>query len=547
MYGKLIVYGLLCCFVHNLLCMNCHITFEEYFIIISFTDEFHKNLGQKCRCPIPCEFSVVDPSFSYATISNHVVRKLLTSKDSLSLKSKLLQASETTSKMDRTKLEDFKILVKAVKGTFEKLKTLVNRTSMQVANQSKEIIYIQNEVRSAYWEKERLYRFQQYAIERNFLRGREAMEERTLRNVVVGFAEFAMLNARRIRRLAAMPATDVSGRQDLYETTIDALKVRQELAGLAKGNITELYNAFSNGTRIFNYKFEDISLKHNDYITPKPLLNYSMHHNFYMNEFAPKIFRGLDLMHNVLDMFMNEATEAFLNLTVNETSLNYTFEQYLLSCRLFMFSKSVVYSQGLERPVTVIKERYDKFEKLWEELESFAEKIKQNLDSLNLSLNKLKIIVSTDLNILVEKALHYVISRNESLLQLADEFQSNNTQGIVSFIKDFFQEIETRGQAVFDAWTIMMGPIVAFWTPIIDDEDMKEYYEFTNNSRFLQNLTDVINQSISQYRAARDDLDVRGSIENEDSEFMIAFDELSTHLDAFRDSIKIDSTFVRYV
>ena len=475
------------------------------------------------------------------------MRKLLTSKDSLSLKSKLLQASETTSRMDKTKLEDFKILVLAVEKAFNKLKSLVNGISMQIANQSQEIIYTHNETRSAYWEKERLYRFQQYAVEKNFLRGREAMEERTLRNVVVGFAEFAMLNARRIRRLVATPKTDVEGRTDLYETIIDALKVRQELAGLAKGNITVLYGAFVNGTRIFNYKFEDISRKHNDHIVPKPLLNYSMHYNHYVRKYGPKLFRDLDLMHNVLDMFMNETTEAFLNSSINETRLNYVFERYLFSCRTFMFSKSVVYSQGLALPVTVIKERYDNFEKLWEELESFSERIKQNLESLSMNLNKLDLIVSTDLNKLVEKSLKYVISRNESLLQLADEFLSDNTQGILSFIKGFFREIETRGQAVFDAWTMMMKPIIEFWTAILDDEDMKDYYEFTNNTRFLQNLTDVISQCISQYTAARDGLDVRSVIGNEDAEFILAFDEMTAHLDAFRDSIKIDSSFVRFV
>ena len=500
-----------------------------------------------CSCPVPCEFSIFEPSFSYATLSNHIVTKLLTSKDRLDIMAKLLQASETTTRMDKTKLENFKALVSALIEVFDKIKSLAGTIAMRIAHQLQAIEQAYNETESAYIEKERLYRFQQYAVENNFLRGSEEMEAINFANIVVSYTEFAMLNTRRIRRLAAMTGTDVRGRMDLYETIMDALKVRQDVTGLSKGNLTVLYNAFVNGTRIFNYKFQNISLTHNDYITPKPLLSYSMRHNSNVREFWPKMFDGLDLMHNSLNMFINEATEAFLNLTVNETRLTYAFEQYILSCRQFIFSKIIVYRQGLALPASVLKEKYDNFEKLWTEIKAFVNKIRDNLIFLNLNLNKLEKRVSPAFTKLIDKAIQYAATRNESLLTFTDEFLSDRAQMILSFIIDLFEDVDQKGFVIFNAWTSMMRPVEDFWTAILEDEDMSEYYEFTNNTRFLQNLTDVLNRRISQYSSARSNSDVTIGIQAEDLEFVQAFCGLTDYLRSFENSIKIDSVFVGYV
>ena len=501
--------------------------------------------ASSCMCPVPCEFSLFEPSFSYATISNHVVRTLLTSNDSLSLKSRLLHASETTARMEKAKKEEFKVLVEAVNDKFHILKELLRRMSKHLSNQTQEIRNVHNETRSAYFEKERLYRFQIYAIERNFLRGREAMEERVLSNVALGFAEFAMLNARRIRRLAVLPEAESESREELYELIIDSLKVRQEIGDLAEDNISVLYDAFVNGTKIFNYKFEDISRSHNPYIVPKPLLNDSMHHNWYVRKYGPKMFDDLDLLHNVLDRFMNEATIAFLNSTVNDTSLNYTFERYQFSCRTFMYSKSVIYSQGIDRPVPILKERLVEFDKHWDDFDSQYTEMEQNLESLVASIKAIETHYVENLNIFIENLLEYVNSKNNSMMLLAQAILSDNVQRTLSTIKDLFLEVENRGQAIHDSWTLLMDDIKSLWTMIIKDEDMKEYYEFTNNTRFLQNLTEVVNKYMCQCKNVRDNLDVREAVQNEDEEFFRATDELTSHLSDFKNSIKIDSSFLR--
>ena len=442
-------------------------------------------------------------------------------------------------------MEHFKAIVTRVHAAYIGLKTVLERISQHLVNQTLKSEQIYVEIRSVYVEKERLYRYQQYAFEKNFLRGRDAMEERTLTNVVLGFTEFAVLNAKRIRRLAAIPQTEVVSKRDLYKLIIDALKTRQELTYMAKRNITVLYKAFLRGKRIFNYKFEDIPRPHNDFIVPKVLLNYSMDHNQYIRKYAPKVSRDLSRVHNVLGMFLDEARTAFLNSTVNASRLNYTFERFLFSCRTFLYSKSIFYSQGIDLPLTVLINRYDTFQKTWEEINALSEEIRQNLRSLVDGLAETTVLINSVIKNLTEKILKYVNLKNESLMTLADLYLSNATQLAVSTMKDFFREIETRGHGIYDSLTMTMGPLKKLWAAVLQDDDMKEYYNFTNNTRFLQNFTEVYRRYTDEQAQVRDNLDVREAVLNEDLEFFAAVDDLIKYLRTFQNSIKIDSTFIR--
>ena len=444
-------------------------------------------------------------------------------------------------------MEEFKVLVDALNDRFTSLKLVLKRVSNYLMNQTLELSNVLNETTSAFNEKERLYRFQAYTVEKNFLRGREAMEERTLANLALGFAEFAMVNARRIRRLVTIPENETASRRDLYELIIDAFKVRQELAALARENISVLYTAFVNGTQIFNYSFEGTSRSHNAYIVPKPLLNESMYHNSYVRRHGPKLLRDFDLMETVLDMFMEEATIAYFNSTINETRLNYTFERYLYACRTYMFSKSVIYSQGIDRPVAIINDRRNQFVKHWDDFSARFGEMEQNLKALTLGLEKIESVYISKLSALVDKLVVYVNRKNESLMALADAILSEDTQEVLSSIKDFFLEIENRGQSIYDSWTLLIDPIQSLWTMILEDEDLKEYYEFTNNTRFLQNATEVIDGYICACTTVREDLDVRDAVQNKDEEFFTATAEITTHLADFKSSIKIDHSFLRFV
>ena len=500
-----------------------------------------------CNCPVPCELSLFEPSLSYATISNHVVRKMLSSAESRSLKAKLHTALETASKKNKYMFEEFKALIEDVHTTFSSLNASLRRVSEYLKMQATAVQSVFNDTMSAYAEKERLYRYQIYVIERNFLRGREAIEERYVRNVAIAFVEFALIHVKRIKRLAMIPKTETNEKKALYDLIVDSLKIRQEMGDLAKRNLTRLRNAFIKGKRIFNYKFEDIGRSHNHAIVPKQLMNYSMHHNSYMVKYGPKTPKDLNRVHKALDMLLDAAKVAYINSTVNETSLNYTFERYLFSCRTFMYSKSVFYSQGIDYPVPVLKERRTTFQKNMDDIISLTSRMEHNIESLNTGLHKAEHILNGELQPLVENLLEYINSENGSKLSLTEMILSSSFQDSMGYLEDFFNELNTRGQDIFDLWTMIQDPLEEFWTAILADEDMLNYYEFTNNFRFLQNLTEVLQRNNMQSNKMRDEFDARVAIANDDTKLVHAIDGITKHVKEFKKTIKVDSLFVRWV
>ena len=527
------------------LCPFRSCSFLIIYLTFLFSDTFHEHHSQVCDCPVPCELSIYDSSLSYATISNFVVRKMLTSAESQSLKGNLLTALETASKKNKYAFEEFKSLIEDVVSTFEKLNASLERVAEYLNQQATAVQGVFNDTLSAYAEKERLYRYQIYVIERNFLRGREAMEERYVRNIVLAFVEFALINVKRIRRLALIPQAKMNERKSLYNHIGDSLIIRQEIGDLAKKNLTRLRHAFIKGKKIFNYKFENISRSHNNAIVPRPLMNYSMYHNSYMVKFGPKTSRDLNRIHKALDLFLDAAKDAYINSTVNETSLNNTFEQYLFSCRTFMYSKSVFYSQGIDYPVPVLEQRRIQFDKIWDDINTIISRMKQNIEPLYTGLDEAEHILKGDIKSLVENLVDYIQSDTGSKLSLTEMMMSPSFQSNISYFGAFFNELNTRGQDIFDLWTMIKEPLGEFWTAILADEDMVEYYKFTNNSRFLQNFTEVLHGNNMQSDKIRDDFDVREAIANADSQFVYAVDGITKHVQEFNKTIKVDSTFVR--
>lgn len=479
-------------------------------------------------------------------MSNHLFSKLLTSSQATALVARLEDASEITSKMDNDTFKDFQLIANNFYDKYKQITDVIVSISHYLTVQKNVTDEIFSKMSDAYSTKERIYRYQDYSIEKNFLRGREAMEERTLSNVANAFAEFAMVNTRRILRLATDNETGDALRFELYKLVIDDLIVRQEIVEKARANITLLIKSFITGTPIFNYKFEDIPRAHNTYIVPKPLMNYSMHHNHYMKKFVPKLNSSdFKLLYSVLDMFMEQATIAYENRTVNETELNYVFERFQFACRTYMYSKSVVYTQGIELPTRVIQERLSDFRNEWSLFDDEIVDMQQNMKALTDSLENITINIIPEINKLIVRIKNYTENSNGRLMVLADAFLSNETKLLTNIIKDFFQEIQTRGQQIKDIVNILLNPVKTMWTMIINDDDSFDYYDYTNNTLFQRNLSFVLkewNLKIADLKA----LDVRQLVLNKDEDFFNANSDISLHLQQFKESILVDGQFLKY-
>ena len=502
-------------------------------------------LREKCGCPVPCHFAIYDPSISYASISNHLVKKLLTSNDTNDLKNRLEIASEVTARMDRDTFAKFQVLAQNLFTKYKVVKHIVSDVLSCLCSQKNNTVSVAEEMKESYLTKERIYRYQQYAIQKNFLRGREAMEERTLTNVANAYGEFALLNYRRIQRLAYDNSSSDEGREELYKLTLDVLKTRQDICEMARANISLLLDAFINGTPIFNYKFEDLPRAHNPYIVPKALMNHSMHYNHYMEKYVPKLrTNDFDILNRTLQMYQDEASMAYENRTVNETTLHYVYERFQYACRTYMFSKSVVYSLGIELPLQVITARLADFDKEWGDFDKEVHEIKQNLNSLEELINTINNESFPIIDSVVDTLNNYTEHGTGSLMEIAKFLYSNETQFVMSKVRSFFREVRSRGQSIDDLANLVSKPVFAMWTMIIDDEDSFEYYNYTGNDLFMRNLTDVKDEWSTKMETISAG-DLRKFLLNRDEDFLSAFDEISTHLDEFKSSLAVDKDFLR--
>jgi len=456
----------------------------------------------------------------------------------------MLLAHETSAKLDKEKVKSFLMHIQAFGANLKAIKAALEKISTSLQDQRNETETIYQEMSDVYATKKRMYRYQVYVIKKNFLRPREAMEERVIRNVVVAFTEYARLIKRRILRLANTNASD-QFRKELFENIVDHLTVRQEVTELAKENITQLLNAYINGEQIFDYMFEDVPLSHNPHIVPKLLMNESIHYNSYMQKYIPKIRNtDFEMFALVFEMLLNITTEAYENHTVDEANLNYVFEQYQSACRNFLYSKSVVYDYGIERPTRVLERRREEFTNEWTMFSGQSKQLSQIINSLTFQIHNVRTHSLPNLTLILSSLNDYSHVDSVTLLDLADLCNHYNAQTIVNEIQNIVQEIHTRGQSISDLISLIELPIINIWKAIIEDEDSLDYYVFTNNTAFLRNFSGVEKEWKRKIEYVKS-LDIRIHTNAVFDEFLSSYKELALHLETFQKYIVLDGNFLK--
>jgi len=94
--------------------------------------------------------------------------------------------------MDGHKFGRFKALVTAMQDRLEAIREAVlGRFLDQLDQQQQALAEIHQEAQEAFDLKMHLYLWQEYHVRKNFMRARDAMEERTFNYLALGFQEFS--------------------------------------------------------------------------------------------------------------------------------------------------------------------------------------------------------------------------------------------------------------------------------------------------------------------------------------------------------------------
>ncbi|KAL5014523.1 hypothetical protein ScPMuIL_008793 [Solemya velum] len=522
-------------------------TLTEYYTCFLPTLDLLRHSGQKvCECPTPCQFALFDPMISYASTSEFAVDRFLTETSTEELAERFFRAREVTHRVEKIKHDEFKRQVQAVDEKLNLMQTILMlylRKSLE--EQIEELSSVRVDMGEKWVRKEYLYRYQEYVLQKNFLRGRDAIEERTFAYVAFAFQEFSYRTKTKIRELVDLDLQSKDSRTVLYTLLVDSLNDRMETAKRALSNYTTLFQAYQKGTPIFRYKFRDEPRKNNNAIVPKPLLAESLVHNYYAKRYSFRVGSDIQRITDSLDEYLAIANATYHQSQLNNSRMEAVNKEFLDSCKAFFHSRSQFYFETVDRPLRILQERIAGFETAWKEYEMTANDIENNLQQLNESLFRIETDILDNLTEGINLGLEYSKNSSISKASVAEILTSDKLHVGINKMKAFFSEVRSRGQNIFDGWASLIGRSQVIWGTILIDEDLKEYYIYKNIQDFLQNYSLVaseVNNNLSEYRESGD---IRFLVGVSDRVFLKTLYELMDSMSDFIDGSKMDRSFFR--
>lgn len=394
--------------------------------------------------------------------------------------------------------------------------------------------------------KDFLYKYQIYIMQKNFMRARDAMEERHIHIVSLAYTEYILLIEKSIRKLADTQFPNDTSRLVIYRNLNDKIESRLEITERVIANYTSLRDAYIMGEKIFNYQYMDISRVHNDPATPKKVIQDSVNHNSYANKSTEQFKDFINKSVVALNLCKELAGIAYASYTVNETELWLCVEDYRHAMRNWMYARSLFYYEIVERPERILQERHENFESLWTEFQLMFQNINQSLysirsENMNFGSNILRPIENSNLQ------LEQYLIANATKLSLSDEFLSNTTENALSKLTLYFQILKTRQTTLTDWISRLQSSAGDIWQNILNDEDSYDYYRYVNKTEYLKNFTEIESDLKSNFSMILGDVKFTDVIDGQDAQLLSTFNNIIAHMKEFQESLKVDSDFIRYV
>ncbi|KAL4221396.1 hypothetical protein ACF0H5_019654 [Mactra antiquata] len=514
-------------------------------------DYINKRVVMECDCPTSCKYLLYESTISYASTSANVKGHLLDYSKGGDLQKKFFHAREVSSRMNRATYSHFKTLVTTTVEDFDQLKRLITVDIMQrIDTQLQRVEEWRENLTSVVAKKQFIYEYQKYSLQKNFMRARDAMEERTLSVLCLGFHEHVFNTELLLRQMKEALDKNDSDAVVLYKLLKNMLRSRMETAGRAFNNYTQLYNAYFNGQKIFNYKFQTTSRKHNPFIVPKALVNESLFHNAYAVRYSARVGTDINRVMNASAMFGEFVDDIYTNVTqtINILQMNKLSEEFIDSCEDYFHSKSTFYFESIDRPLRIIEERIFHFSALINDFNKVADEIANALLSLKDTLLELRSGFIHNSEIYMNMAQEYFnenSTNNVTKMEIAELFTSKSTSDKLHILSLFFADVRQKGQFVFEQWSNIQSLTLKIWDVILHDIDSLEYYNYTNNVEFLRNYSDVYNETSAKMLVIQENNDLRDIINKRDLVFAEAMNSLRDELDKFIAESQMKETFLR--
>jgi len=501
---------------------------------------------EKCHCPVPCTFHIFDPTVSFATTSIFVIDRFLSNANRSALKLGYQNARDITNRLQRSKADELVSLLENLDNRFLLLSnvmmddlnvnTLEQRENLQ--NISKDVLWN--------WKWTNIYfQYQNYILQKNLVRARDAMNERTFSILAHGVQEFTFSVEAKIKQLVDPEFNSSSVREVLFLMTKNQLNARIDIARRTRQNYTQLINGFLNATSIFNYKFRNFPRNQSNLVLPKQLLMKAFTRSKSVRKRSLQVERDIIHMAYWMKEYGRIAKQAFWNNTLNASDLYQTNIQFLRVSREFLQSRSMFFNDFIQWPVEQLNTREQVFLEMRQNFVQNRDTTVGYLTSVLDLIDRIKDTLLTDIRRGIAMCQDYLFYGNVSKLAVAEHFSSKEIQDGVNSLKLFFETVRSRGQAIYDSWDQLASSTQQIWNYTLSQEDMMRYWRFKNITRYLMNYTVVAEEIAEEYSLHRDRIDVRCKFHNKDEEFLQSLESLTDHMKEFDSTSHVDPTFVR--
>ncbi|XP_052067261.1 uncharacterized protein LOC127706646 [Mytilus californianus] len=506
--------------------------------------EYHSH----CNCPAPCSSRIYKPLMSYASTvekdDDQNKQTIVYSSGTelhgdLTLQAKVQKAVETKHRKNAVRRKIFNQIRSNFMQEYINYKKLFGYGILMYNWNTKFSNMLEYDRKSIEKMKE-LYLFQIYNLEYNFILARKVMEEETISTVCQGYNE--------IRSIVEKTLTSFSGNKGenqaniLFYTTKLFIQSKLENVDNAVDNITTLYNSYKYGNPIFHHSYKNFSENYNYFIVPKKLLKESLGHYYeYANKYPTPVTGDIESIHLSLNEYLTMLNSVMEYGNLNETLMSVVSKNYKDNCRAFLYNKRVFQRECVDRPLEILKTRYNNFTSLTDKY----------LKSMDFVLNKYYQFNSK----LVEKP-----HLKEFLLLLQDYLvkpditkddlyrKSRLTKLSIARIVLDFDGLRRIQSTVYDKLFESKNAIADIWRVIKYDENIKPFYDSMNKSEFFNSHFTYFKkgyknggysniESLARWWGRPSD--VVYSISNLEKRF----DELYEDLNLFKKQTRIDDNF----
>jgi predicted transcriptional regulator len=337
-----------------------------------------------------------------------------------------------------------------------------------------------------------IYMFQEFVVRKNFFRGAQAIDERTLTSVGKGFVEYIEnfeRNLRLLHEFNPIPANEPA-RRLLYNTMRNMLLTKSSLASWAKDNVTQITEAYMNATPIFRYRYNGKTTEEHAVIPPSTVL-----YDAVTTGDAPRrleeISMALDGAKRQYGALETILDDLYTKHVFNEKSFGIIRRRYITYIKRVNGLRSAVIEDVFRKPVDVITAKIAKFEQLYSRIHVLWHEMKQDLNVLNETVAEREIIWTAMLDV-VNKSSEYLRDINIGKTALCKRITAMQLDQNINKFDGFFETLRSRSRTLKDAWNTTFQAIIDFVSDSLVDNDTYNYFISNQTSGdFLMSIEDL--------------------------------------------------------